>query len=262
MRDAPVLAFRGASRVIGERTVVQAIDWSVQPGRHWALLGPNGCGKTTLIRMASMWLHPTSGTVEVLGETLGSTDVRRHRSRVGLTSAAMADMLRPGLEVIDVVRTAGNAALESWWHAYSADDDRAACDLLERVGMAGFARRRFGTLSSGERQRVLLARALWGEPGLILLDEPNAGLDLAGRESLLGVLENLAGDPGTPPMVLVTHHVEEIPAGFGHLMLMRDGRVVAQGPIDETLTEAALADVFGIDVRLENRHGRWQASAR
>lgn len=252
----------GVSKQIDGRTVLDRIDWEVHPGEHWVVLGPNGCGKTTLIRLASMWLHPSAGSVEVLGETLGSTDVRMLRSRVGLTSAAMADMLRPSAAVLDVVRTARYAALEAWWHDYSEEDDQAALELLERVGLAGFAGRRFGTLSSGERQRVLLARALWGAPGVILLDEPNAGLDLAGRESLLAVLEELAGDPATPPMVLVTHHVEEIPPAFSHLLLMSEGRVVASGPIAETLTEARLAEVFGIEVRLEQRHGRWQASAR
>jgi len=262
MRNQPVLALRGVSKAIDGRPVLDGIDWAVHPGEHWVVLGPNGCGKTTLIRLASMWLHPSGGSVEVLGERLGSTDVRRLRSRIGLTSAATADMLRPGIEALDVVRTARHGALEPWWHDYCDADDRQALALLDRVGMAGFAHRRFGTLSSGERQRVLLARALWGDPGLILLDEPNAGLDLAGRESLLGVLEDLAGDPATPPLVLVTHHTEEIPAGFSHLLLMRDGEVNASGPIAEILTEARLSAVFGIDIRLEHRHGRWRASAR
>ncbi len=263
MSDAPpVLRLKGVTRVIGDTTVLDGIDFSVTDSQRWVVLGPNGCGKTTLIRVASMWLHPSKGSVEVLGETLGHVDVRRHRSRIGLTSAAMADMLRPTLGVVDVVKTAINAALEPWWHQYCISDEDRARVTLDRVGIGHLADRRFVTLSSGERQRVLLARALFAEPGLILLDEPTAALDLAGRESLLRTLDDLARDAATPPIVLVTHHVEEIPASFTHLLLMTQGRILAQGSITETLTEANLTACFGIDLKLQNRDGRWWAWAR
>ena len=257
----PVLALRGVGRVIDGVTLLSDVDWEVSPGQRWVVLGPNGSGKTTLIRIASMWMHPSSGEVELLGARLGRVDVRRLRRRVGFASAAMADQLRPQLTAAEVVMTAKNAALEPWWHAYDADDRRQALEALERVGCGPRAGHRFGTLSSGERQRVLLARALSTEPGVILLDEPNAGLDLAGREELSATLSDLAADEATPPLVLVTHHTEEIPDGFTHGLLMRRGAVLHQGRIREVLTSQTLSACFGIDLELEHRHGRWTARA-
>ena len=213
-------------------TILAGVDWTVAPGERWVVLGPNGSGKTTLLRLASLYLHPTRGTVEVLGERLGRVDVRRHRTRIGLVSPAFADLLRPEVTALDAVMSAREAALETWWHAYGDDDRAHARDLLARMGAGALADRAFGTLSSGERQRVLLARSLWGDPGLVLLDEPTAGLDLGAREDLVARLAALADDPSTPPTVLVTHHVEEIPRGFTHALLLRAGRIVAAGPID------------------------------
>ena len=260
-RESAVLALRGVSRTIDGTEVLRGVDWDVRAGQRWVVLGLNGSGKTTLVRIASMWEHPSTGTVELLGEHLGRTDVRRLRARVGFTSAAMADMLRPSLTAVEVVMTAEHAALEPWWHAYDdADADRARL-ALERVGCAHRADHRFGTLSSGERQRVLLARALSLEPGLIMLDEPNAGLDLAGREELILTLRDLAVDPATPPLVLVTHHADEIPDGFTHALLLRAGAVLAAGPVSETLTSAGLSACFGLELSLERRHGRWTARA-
>jgi iron complex transport system ATP-binding protein len=218
--------------------------------------------KTTLLRLASCYLHPTAGTVDVLGARLGRVDVRELRARIGLTSAALADQLRPTLDAVDVVMTAKHAALEPWWHRYTDGDRERATALLERLGVGGLADREFGTLSSGERQRVLLARTLMIDPGIVLLDEPNAGLDLGGREELVVALTALARDRESPPIVLVTHHVDEIPPGFTHLLLLREGRVLAAGPIDETLTSAALSEAFGLQLCLERRYGRFSAYAR
>ena len=198
-------------------------------------------------------------TVEVLGERLGRTDVRRLRTRIGVASSGMADMLRSDLTPLDVVMTAKNAALEPWWHRYDDADRERARSCLAQVGIGHLAERSFSTLSSGERQRVLLARTLMPEPGLLLLDEPTAGLDLAGREDLVAGLAELAADPATPATVLVTHHVEEIPDGFTHLLLLADGRVSAAGPIDEVLDAEALSSCFGLPLGLEHRHGRWWA---
>ena len=256
-----MLALRGVSRTIDGTEVLHDVDWDVRAGQRWVVLGLNGSGKTTLVRIASMWEHPSAGTVEVLGERLGRTDVRRLRARVGFTSAAMADMLRPSLTAVEVVMTAKHAALEPWWHAYDDADTHRARLALKRVGCAHRADHRFGTLSSGERQRVLLARALSLEPEVIMLDEPNAGLDLAGREELILTLRDLAVDPATPPLVLVTHHADEIPDGFTHALLLRAGGVLAAGPILETLTSVSLSACFGLDLRLERRHGRWTARA-
>jgi iron complex transport system ATP-binding protein len=250
-------------RLVRDDTVIlDGVDWVVAEGERWILLGPNGCGKTSLLRIASLYLHPSSGTVEVLGGVLGRVDVRRHRQRIGIVSSSFADLLRPTLRAVDVVMTAKHAALEPWWHSYDDADRERAVGLLDRFGCAALAHHEFGTLSSGERQRVQLARTLMADPGLLLLDEPMAGLDLGGREDLIQRLAALASDPTTPPTVLVTHHVDEIPPGFTHVLLMRAGRVTARGPIEDVLTESALRDCFEIDVALERRGPRWFAFSR
>ncbi len=242
-------------------TLLHGVDWTVRAGERWVVLGPNGSGKTTLMRVASLYIHPSAGTVEVLGEKLGRVDVRRLRTRIGLVSPAFADMLRPDVTAVDAVMTAREAALEAWWHSYGPDDRAVALGLLERTGAAGLAERTFGTLSSGERQRVLLARSLWGEPGLVLLDEPTAGLDLGAREDLITRLTHLADDGTTPPTVLVTHHVEEIPPGFNHALLLREGRVLAAGEIGDVLTADALSELFDLPLRLDRQGGRYAARA-
>lgn len=237
------------------------LDWAVDPADRWVVLGRNGSGKTTLVRVASLTLHPSRGTVDVLGERLGRTDVRTLRTRIGLVSAALADQLRPRLTAEEVVVCGIHAALEPWWHTYADADHARAAELLDRFGCGHLGGHRFATLSSGERQRVLLARALVDEPGLLLLDEPNAGLDLGGREELIGALTRLAADPDGPPTVLVTHHVEEIPPGFSHVLLLRDGKALAAGPLDDTLSAEALSDTFGLAVDLTRHHDRWSARA-
>jgi iron complex transport system ATP-binding protein len=257
----PALDLRGVTKVVDERPILRDVDWQVHTGERWVVLGRNGCGKTTLLRIASLYLHPTSGTVTVLGETLGRCDVRRLRERIGFSSASFADMLRPTLDAADIVMTAKNAALEPWWHRYDDADRARAVELLGRVGIAHLASRQFGTLSSGERQRVLLARTLMNDPGIVLLDEPTAALDLAGREELVATLDALAQDPATPPVVMVTHHVEEIPASFTHALLLREGEVLARGPVGEVLTAESLGACFGLPLRLERRDGRWLAWA-
>jgi len=257
----PVLRLDGVHRTTDGVEILRGIDWTIEPGQHWVVLGPNGGGKTTLVRIASMWLHPSAGDVTVLGEQLGRTDVRRLRERVGFASASMADLLRSDLLVTDVVMTARNAALEPWWHDYDEDDRANARRALERVGVPHLAERRFGACSSGERQRVLVARALSTDPGLLLLDEPTAALDLAGREQFVRMLSELANNPATPPMALVTHHVEEIPDGFTHALLVKDGRTLAQGRIGDVLTSESLSECFGLPLSLERQRGRFTAWA-
>ena len=183
-------------------------------------------------------------------------------AKVGVTSAALRERLRPSITAHDVVVTARYAALEPWWHRYTAEDSVQAARCLGRMGCGALAERAFGTLSSGEQQRVLLARTLMAEPQLLLLDEPTAGLDLTGREELVATLADLATDPATPPTVLVTHHVDEIPPGFTHALLLRAGRVVASGPLDDVITAETLSDCFGIPLALERRDGRWSATKR
>ena len=221
------------------------------------VLGPNGSGKTTLVRIASMWEHPSSGEVEVLGGRLGRVDVRRHRTAIAVVSAAVAQLFRTEIAARDIVMTARNGALEPWWHTYGDDDRVDALAALDRLGAGSLAARTFGTLSSGERQKVLLARALSVDPGLVLLDEPFAGLDLGAREDLIDRLAALARDGAAPPLVLVTHHVDEIPPGFTHALLLADGSIVASGALDDVLTADALSSTFGRSLLLERRHDRW-----
>jgi iron complex transport system ATP-binding protein len=235
------------------------LSWTVRTGERWVVLGPNGSGKTTLLRIAALRLHPSSGEVDVLGERLGRTDVRTLRTRIGFTSAAVADLLRPTLTVHDVVLTARRGALEPWWHTYDDADHTETLRRLDEVGAADLDQRTFGSLSSGERQRVLLARSLVADPGLLLLDEPAAGLDFGGREQLVSTLGRLATDPTIPPTVLVTHHLEEVPPHFTHALLLRDGRTVASGAIDDTLDAANLSDAFGVDVAVDRHGDRWSA---
>ena len=238
------------------------LTWTVEPGERWVVLGPNGSGKTTLLQLATGHLHPTSGTVDVLGHRLGRVDVRALRTRIGLVSGAVTRLLRPGLTAAEVVLTGRYAALEPWWHEYTDDDRSRARSLLADAGLAGGAADRpFGVLSEGERQQVLLSRAVMADPELLVFDEPAAGLDLGARERLVARLERLAADPQAPPIVFVTHHVEEIPPGFGHLLLLRRGRAVAQGAIAGTLTSAHLSAAFDLPVEVGHGGGRWTARA-
>jgi iron complex transport system ATP-binding protein len=241
-------------------TLLHGVDWVVQPSQRWVVLGPNGSGKTTLLRIASMYTHPSRGEVAVGGEWLGRTDVRSLRTRIGLASPAFGDLLRPQLTATEVVMTARYGALEPWWHRYDDADRARARALLERFGVLHGADRAVATLSSGERQRVLLARAFSGDPLLVLLDEPTAGLDLGGREDLVTRL-GASGAVEGPATVLVTHHVDEIPAGTTHAMLLQRGRVAAQGAIDDVLTAPALSDAFGLPLELGRRGARWTAWA-
>jgi iron complex transport system ATP-binding protein len=256
--DSPVaLRLTGVTFERDGRRILDGVDWTVRAGERWVVLGRNGSGKTTLIRIASLYEHPSSGRVEVLGEVLGRVDVRRLRERIGLVSPALADQLRPGIDALDVVLGARHASLEPWWHRYGDDERDSARAHLEAMGVGGLAGRSFGTLSSGERQRVMLARQLMAEPGLVLLDEPTAGLDLGGREELVGALDDV---PATAaPMVLVTHHVEEIPSRFTHVLALRDGCVLAAGALDATLTAGLLAECFGMQLELQRHEGRYSA---
>lgn len=238
------------------------VDWEVEEGQRWVVLGPNGAGKTTLLQLASGRMHPTSGVAGILGEVLGAVDVFDLRPRIGLTSAALAERIPAGERVRDVVVTASYGVLGRWREQYDDLDHGRAHELLGALGVVHLSDRRFGTLSEGERKRVQIARALMTDPELLLLDEPGAGLDLGGREDLVRRLGDLAADLAAPALVLVTHHVEEIPPHFTDVLLLRAGRVVAQGPIELCLTEEALSETFGMPLTLERHGGRWSARAR
>jgi iron complex transport system ATP-binding protein len=257
----PSLELRDVGLTRDGRDILHGISWEVQDHERWIVLGPNGSGKTSLVRIASFQTHPSRGEVAVLGQRLGHVDIRRMRNRIGLASSALADQLRPNLQAVDVVKTAVHGALEPWWHTYTGDDRDQALACLDQMGVAHFARREFGTLSSGERQRVLLARTLMGRPDVILLDEPSAGLDLGGREGLVHSLADLARDVTSPPVVFVTHHVEEIPRGFTKLLMLRDGRIARAGDLATELTSEALSEIFGLELRLRLEEGRYSAVA-
>jgi len=260
---APSVRLEDVSVVRDGRAILDRVSWRVEPGERWALLGPNGSGKTTLLAVVGSALWPTSGVVELLGERLGRVDMRELRRRIAVVSASVARQLRPGISALDVVLTGRTAALETWWHQYTDDDRRRAASLLDEAGFGGraFAERPFGLLSEGERQQVLLARALMSRPELLLLDEPAAGLDLGARERLLARIARLAADPGVPPLVFVTHHVEEIPPGITHVALLRDGGMVASGRALEVLTGVSVTAAFGVEVTVERRDGRYAARA-
>jgi iron complex transport system ATP-binding protein len=251
----------GASVVRSGQSLLEGLDWVVHEGERWVVLGPNGAGKTTMLRLAATLIHPTRGSVEVLGERLGAVDVFELRPRIGLSSAALAERLPAGERVIDVVVTAAYAVTGRWRESYDESDHERAAELLTVMGVGALRNRLFGTLSEGERKRVQIARALMTDPELMLLDEPAAGLDLGGREDLVRRLSQLAADSYAPALVLVTHHVEEIPPGFTHVMLLREGKVVAQGPLATTLTVETLGAAFGIPLALERYGERYSAYA-
>lgn len=243
--------------------ILRGVSLRIETHERWVIIGANGSGKTSLMRVMAMYDHPTSGMVEVLGERLGRTDVRELRRRIGYSSAALADQLRRDLSAHDVVRTARHAALEPWWHRYDEVDDARADECLAEMGVAHHRDRRFGTLSSGEQQRVLLARTLINDPAVILLDEPSARLDLGGREYLVATLQQLASDPAAPPFAMVTHHVDEIPAAVTHVALMKSGTIMASGPIADVLDSESISDCFATPLRLERRDdGRFSAWGR
>ncbi|WP_347346608.1 ABC transporter ATP-binding protein [Microbacterium sp.] len=243
------------------RNIIDHIDWVVDDDQRWVVLGPNGAGKTTILQLAATLVHPTSGAVDILDERLGRTDVFELRPRIGFASSAMARRVPPEETVLNVVLTAAFSVLGRWREAYEAVDEERALEVLSEWHLEHLAERTFGTLSDGEQKRVQIARAVMTDPELLLLDEPSASLDLGAREELLGLLGRYAQSPTTPAMVMVTHHVEEIPIGFTHVLLLNGGRIVAQGPIADTLTAETLTETFGMPVLLREEGGRFAARA-
>ncbi|ABL04357.1 ABC transporter ATP-binding protein [Mycobacterium ulcerans] len=254
-----LIDFRDVSLRRGGRTLVGPLDWAVELDERWVILGPNGAGKTSLLRMAAASEHPSSGVAFVLGERLGRVDVSELRARIGLSSSALAQRIPTDEVVRDLVVSAGYAVLGRWRERYEDVDYRRAVDMLESLGAEHLADRTYGTLSEGERKRVLIARALMTDPELLLLDEPAAGLDLGGREELVARLADLAADPDAPALVLVTHHVEEVPPGFSHCLLLAEGHVVASGLLSDVLTAENLWAAFGQQIAVDFVDGRYFA---
>src|SRR3954452_4141370 len=252
---ARVTLRRGGQRLVGP------ITWSVELDERWVVIGPNGAGKTSLLRIAAAMEYPSSGTAYVLGERLGRVDMSELRSRVGLSSSALSQRVPEGEVVRDLVVSAGYAVMGRWRENYEDVDYEQAIDMLESVGAEHLAERTYGTLSEGERKRVLIARSMMTAPELLLLDEPAAGLDLGGREELVARLADLAADPDSPALVLVTHHVEEIPHGFSHCLILSEGKVVDSGLLSDVLTAENLSKTFGLPLVVERHGTRWTARA-
>lgn len=251
---------RGVTVMKAGNELVSDIDWQVARGERWVLFGANGSGKTTLLQVISTYQFPARGSAAILGQTMGRTDVRTLRPRIGYVGPAPQALVRRHLSCRDIVVTGVHAAfVDTRWHDYTDEHWRAADRHLATMGVLGFAEREFATLSEGEKRRVLIARALMADPELLLLDEPGTGLDLGARERLVDSLSALAGDRGPVTIVLVTHHVEEIPPGFEQVLMLADGRVAASGKVDEVLTSEALSAAYGMDLEIDRHEGRYRA---
>ena len=254
-----LIDFRNVSLRRGDRVLVGPLDWAVELDERWVIIGPNGAGKTSLLRIAAAAEHPSTGVAFVLGERLGRVDISELRARIGLSSSVVAQRVPTDEVVRDLVVSAGYSVLGRWRERYDDVDYRRAVDMLESLGAEHLADRTYGTLSEGERKRVLIARALMTDPELLLLDEPAAGLDLGGREELVSRLTDLAADPDAPALVLVTHHVEEVPPGFSHCLLLSEAQVVASGLLPDVLTSENLSAAFGQSIALDVVDGRYFA---
>jgi len=254
-----VLTLENVSYVRDGRHILDSIDWVVDSTQRWVILGPNGAGKTTLLSIAAGLEHPSHGTATILEETLGQTDVFELRNRIGFASSAQAVRIPAHETVLNAVLTAAHAVEGRWLEEYDTLDIRRAERVLAEWNLTDFRDQAFGTLSDGERKRVLIARAVMTDPEVLLLDEPAASLDVGAREQLLALLDGYASSPNSPAMIMVTHHVEEVPAGFTHLMLMSRGGVFAQGRIDQVLTSENLTEVFGVDLSVTREDGRFAA---
>jgi iron complex transport system ATP-binding protein len=259
-----VLRLRGVGVRHDRSMLLRDVDWTVRSGESWVVIGPNGAGKTTLLQVAAALQVPTEGTAEILGQSLAGSepaDLTDLRTRIGFASAAIADKVPRAEKVIDLVLTAAYGILGRNTEDYDSFDVTRAVELLDALGCAHLIRRRFASLSEGERKRVQIARSLMPDPELLLLDEPAAGLDLGGREDLLRRVSALAIDPQAPLIVMVTHHVEEVPAGFTHAMLLRKGTVLAAGPLPDAFSERNLSKCFGVPLLVERHAARWTARA-
>lgn len=256
-----VVDLAGVSVRRGTAVLLDNIDLSIKEGERWVVIGPNGAGKTTLLSLLSAQVHPSDGVVGLLGEVLGTVDVFELRPRIGCSSSYLAERIPRREKVRDVVVSASYAVMGRWREQYDSMDYQRAEELMAAMNVDGLADRTFGTLSEGERKRVEIARALMTDPELLLLDEPGAGLDLAGRELLVETLSELAQDPDAPTIVLVTHHVEDIPVGMTHGLLLANGKVVAAGPIEDVLTDELMSRTYQLPLTIGHQDGRWSARA-
>lgn len=258
---ASVLSFKDVSIVRDGKAILDQVTWDVQPDDRWVVLGPNGAGKTTLLQVAAALVHPSSGTAALLSERLGRVDVFELRPRIGFASSAMAKRLAQQESVLDTVMTAAYSVTGRWREEYEEIDIRRTRRVLAEWKLDHLAERTFGSLSDGEQKRVLIARAVMTDPEVLLLDEPAASLDLGAREELLHLLGGFASDSDSPAIVMVTHHVEEIPRGFTHAMLLADGAIVSAGRIEDVINSQTLSEAFGLEIGLTETEGRFSARA-
>jgi iron complex transport system ATP-binding protein len=242
--------------------ILSAIDWTVGDNERWVIVGPNGAGKTTLLKVAAAQIQPSLGSAKILGELLGGVNVFDLRTRVGFASSALISHIPNSETVLNAVMTASYAITGRWTENYEDIDEKRARRVLNEWNLSQHADRAFGTLSDGERKRVQLARAVMTDPELLLLDEPVASLDLGAREQTVQLLGAYASSPVAPSMVMVTHHLEEIPVGFTHALLINEGRVIAQGPIDRIITSDLLSETFGMPLNVTSENGRFQVRAK
>jgi iron complex transport system ATP-binding protein len=254
-----ILELRNVHVQRGRATILRDVDWRVEPGQHWVILGANGSGKTSLLKALTGYLSPTRGGISLLGREYGACDWRDLRLKIGVVTSAFAAAIPPAELALETVESGKFAQLDLW-HRTTRADRAAALRWLEVVGLASLAGREWAYLSQGERQRVLIARALMASPKLLILDEPCAGLDPVAREHFLHFIERMARQPRrhAPALVLVTHHVEEITPAFTHALLLRAGAVVAAGTLQRTLTSATLSATFDAPLRLTRLRGRMQ----
>jgi iron complex transport system ATP-binding protein len=257
-----VLRLTGVSVARGGKNILGPLNWSVNLGERWVVIGPNGAGKTTLFSLCASQMHPTKGEVSILGERLGAVDVFELRPRIGVVGSSISTYLPEDEKVIDVVLTGAYGILGRWREAYELWDESRAVALLTTLGVRELAERNFFTLSDGEKKRALIARSLMANPELVLLDEPAAGLDLGGREDLLKRFDELALDPYAPATLIITHHIEEIPSGTTHVLLLKDGQALATGPIAEVLTSENMSRAYGLEIEVNILNGRYIALAK
>ena len=257
----PLVALEDVTVLRSGKAIIDRLSWSVNTGERWVIIGPNGAGKTTVLSLLSSYLFPSSGSVSILGDTLGRVDSSEIRMRVGMTSASLLSRLPEDERVGDIVLSSAYAVFGRWNEEYDPWDESRSSALLATLGVKELRDRLFFTLSEGEKKRVMIARALMPDPELLLMDEPAAGLDLGGREDLLQRISAFAADPSAPATITVTHHLEEIPAGTSHLLVLKSGRSFAQGPIEATLTSEMLSELYGIPLQLGSHLGRYFARA-
>jgi iron complex transport system ATP-binding protein len=256
-----VLQFTDVSIVRDGKTILDNVSWKVDGADRWVILGPNGAGKTTLLQIAAALVHPSKGKARLLDQTMGSVDIFDLRPRIGFVSSAMARRIPGNETVLNVVMTAAYSVTGRWNEEYEDIDVARARRVLDEWKLGAFVDRTFGGLSDGEQKRVLIARAVMTDPELLLLDEPAASLDLGSREELVQLLSEYAQSPQAPAMIMVTHHVEEIPRGFTHALLLAEGKVVAEGGLDDVVTAERLSETFGIPLELTKSNGRFAARA-